>query len=343
MLVNAEELAYGRWPDILQSAGVNSAFFNGKHGPCPFCPDGGTDRFRFQNTNGGRWICSQCTASKWCNGFDFLMRHMQYRSFKEAADHVRDHFGITQSDSPEKVMRIREALPPVPKEKAIDVPKVVQKMQRHWDTALVVTSGDPVDRYVRSRVPQLKDVPADIRFHPRMGYWDQPEVRGGDPIFRGYFAAMVVRGFNAAGELVQIHKTYLTPDGRKADVANQKKTDSGIGSNSFALRIGVPTGDTLGVCEGIETGLAASVLDGCPVWPCHSSSIMANFEVPLEFKGQVRKIIIYADSDPLKNGHRAGSEAAAKLAASLRTQGYRSLIVRPAKIGDFADLALQAA
>ena len=33
----AEDLAFGRWPDILTARGMDSAFFSGRNGPCPFC------------------------------------------------------------------------------------------------------------------------------------------------------------------------------------------------------------------------------------------------------------------------------------------------------------------
>jgi putative DNA primase/helicase len=347
MLPKAEELAYGRWPEILKAAGVDSSFLNGKNGPCPFCPDAGRDRFRFQDKNGGRWVCAQCTESQWSGGFQFLMKHMGYHSFNEAADHVRDFFGIKAGADDENTKRVIERLKrqPVRRDSEIDVQAGVERMQRLWNESRVITCGDPVDRYLRRRVPSLGLIPGDIHYHPQLGYWEAPETLNGKPVFIGNFPAMVVRGLDAAGNLVQIHKTYLTPEGQKAPVDHAKKTDRGIGANSFALRLGVPTGDTLAVCEGIETALAAWQMDETvPVWPCHCSSVLANFQMPVELQGQIRRVIIYADADELKNGRRAGSEAAAKLASNLRQERIRSLIVRPAKTGkDFADLAVETA
>jgi hypothetical protein len=151
---------------------------------------------------------------------------------------------------------------------------------------------------------------------------------------------MLVRGFDPHGELVQLHKTFLTPDGFKADVPNPKKTDVGVGSNSFALRMGDPTQGELGICEGIETGLASMLLrPGIPVWACHSAGILANFVVPDHLRGVVKRVLIFSDCDERKNGRRAGQEASAKVAASLRKDGYRSLILQPAKVGsDMVDL-----
>jgi putative DNA primase/helicase len=80
-------------------------------------------------------------------------------------------------------------------------------------------------------------------------------------------------------------------------------------------------------------------LDGLPVWPCHSAGILANFVLPTHLRGRVKKLVIYTDSDELKRGRRAGSDAAAALAARSRQERLRILIVRPAKVGhDMANL-----
>lgn len=342
-MVNAEELAYGRWPDILSACGIDSTFFSGKNMSCPICLDG-TDRYRFQNRNGGRWLCTKCTSGHWSSMFDLLIRHMGFHSFREAADYVREHYGIKRADSPERIVQIRNALPAVPKDKPIDVEGERRKMERVLAESRAISPGDPVDLYLRKRVPTLQEIPAEIRFHPRMGYWEKSEVPGERPVLVGYFPAMIVKGIDASGQLVQVHRTFLTEDGEKAPVSNVKKTMTGVGSNSFALRLGWPQGDTLGVCEGIETALGAMALGGEVVWPCYSAGVLENFRIPQGLESQIRRVIIYADYDEVKNGKRTGTAAAAKLADSLRAQRVRSMIVRPARVGeDFADLAKAAA
>lgn len=340
MLIKAEDLADGRWPEILCAAGVDMTFFSGRQGPCPFC--GGKDRYRFQNKEGGRYVCSQCTDSKWRGGFDLLMRHMGYSSFRLAADHVREFFNQPGSSVEKSTRR------PLPAQRVVSShddrakrEKSIARMLDVWNSARPVTWGDPVDQYLRRRVSALTVVSDQIRYHPDLPYWDAPETLGGRPILLGHYPAMLVRGFDAADNLVQLHKTYLTADGLKADVPHPKKTDVGVGSNSFALRLDWPKADTLGVCEGIETAIASALLrPDVTVWPCHSSSILANFEIPESLKSQIKRVIIFADADDLKNGKRAGQIAAARLADRLRKEGVRSLIVRPAKVGtDMADLA----
>jgi putative DNA primase/helicase len=122
-------------------------------------------------------------------------------------------------------------------------------------------------------------------------------------------------------------------------VTNPKKTCVGLSANSFAFRLGDPEGDTLGLSEGIETALAASLLSGLVVWPCHSSTILPNFILPEYLRPRVRRIVIYADSDRAKQGKRAGSLAATALARRLRKAGLISTIVRAGKVDtDMADL-----
>ena len=251
MLERAESLADGRWPEILARAGVHPSYFSGRHGPCPFCPDGGgTDRYRWSNKYGGVYVCNTCTNGGFKNGFDFLIRHMGFTNFREAADYVRDYFGITGSPNDLAVVQ-RLAQQPRSCFKA-DPAKSLARMQKQWAETYAVVEGDPVHRYLSRRVPSLSVVPSEIRLHPALDYWNPPAAPGGRPTLVGSFPAMLVRGFNARDEWVQLHKTYLTSDGHKAPVANVKKTDQGVGSNSYAFRIGVP-GDSLGVAEGIET------------------------------------------------------------------------------------------
>lgn len=342
MQVRAEDLGHGRWPEVLRRAGMDDSYFGVRAGPCPLCRTG-RDRFIWQEKNGGRWLCRHCTDAKYSGGMQLLIRWRDamgdgprsdtIQAFIEAANFVRDCFGGHHASAP--------AVAPVARrEEQIDVAARRQRMERLWGETRAVEQGDPVHRYLTRRVPGLAMVPAQIRLHARLAYYDPPAVQGDKPVLVGHFAAMVVRGFNANGELVQLHKTYLTQEGQKAAVENPKKTDRGVGSNSFALRLMEPEGDTLGVCEGIETALAAHVLDGIAVWPCHAAGILANFVLPAGLRDRVKRVIIYADSDELKRGKRAGSFAAAQCADRLRREGIRTLIVRPAKVGcDMADLA----
>lgn len=320
------------WVSVLKDAGAES-YLTGKNGPCPFC--GGTDRFQF-SLKKVAWFCRVCPEGGG-PASDFLKRFMGYTTFQQLADHIRRFYGI-QAGSPSDAQP-RPAVAPMPKQPVMDKAKSLARMAAIWGATREVQSGDPVDRYLRFRIPGLQHIPPQIRIHPALEYWDAPAEMGGRPVLVGKFPAMVVQGFDASNNLVQIHKTYLTSSGAKAAVKHPKKTDVGVGSNSFAFRLGEPVGYTLGVAEGIETALAATLLDGHPVWPCHSSTILSNFVLPEHLRSTVKMVIIYADSDEMKQGKKAGSVAAAALASKLRQERVRSMIVRPAKVGaDMADL-----
>lgn len=328
----ASERAEGFWPDILSDAGVQEEYLGKKNGPCPFC--GGSDRFRFRDKSHGLYVCSACTNGKYRNGLDFLMRHMGYRDIREAAAHV--HRWFDGDGGNERVMRERPVSEPE------SGPEFIRKrlwvMNKILSETRAVTDGDPVDRYLRRRIPNLPYVPEGIRFHPKLPYWEGRNLVG-------HFAAMVVAGIDADNNLVQIHKTYLTADGQKADVPNVKKTDMGIGCTSYALRL-MPIGDSrkLGTGEGIETGLASWARYGVPTWACHCESVLANFVVPTDLQAQIDSVMIFADHDQRKkhvDGRlvAAGGHAGARLAQSLRKCGKRSLILMPAKVStDMDDL-----
>lgn len=339
----AEDLAFGRWPEILQARGMSASYFNQKNGPCPFCPDGGgKDRYRWtQKKYGGVWVCSACTEGKYATGFNMLMKHMGYQTFREAADDVRDFFGANPN------------VKPIPREQRLAMdgsmtPETVlrnrTRMLKTWDEGYEVTSGDPVDLYLNSRVRGLDFVPANIRFHPALPYWAPPPEGQDKPVLLGRFPAMLAYAQAPDGSLAQLHKTYLTLQGAKADVPLVKKTDLGVGVNSFAVRMLEPYGDTLGVCEGFETGCASAMLRDIPVWPCLNGPAMSEFELPPELRGQIKKLVIFEDSDELKafgrnpdgstKWRRPGSVYAQKLADRARQWGLRTLIIKSAKVGD---------
>lgn len=340
MSEKAEDLAFGLWPSILTARGMDSGFFSGKNGPCPFC--GGKDRYRWaQKKYGGVWVCNgPCTEGKYASGFSMLMRHMGFSTFREAADDVRAYFGHNPSVEPiSRVQRMAMSNEMTPEK----VQRNRARMLRFWNEAREVTHDDPVSLYMKNRVRGMDFMPKCIRFHPALQYWMPGNTADEKPVLLGEYPTMLAYAQGANGELVQLHKTYLTLNGEKADVPLPKKTDLGVGVNSFAVRMMNMVGDTLGVCEGLETGWASAMLRNIPIWPCLNGPALSAFEVPEELRVQVRTLIIFADSDELKPAgnnadgsrkwKRPGSVYAEKLAERARAQDFRTLILRPAKVG----------
>lgn len=335
---SAEDLIFGKWPDFLIAKGMDPAFFSGRAGPCPFC--GGNDRYRWNAKKyGGVWCCRGCTDSKYANGFRMYMEHANC-DFREAADAIREYFNTPGSSEP--ITREQRAA-------MTDewTPEKVQesqyKMQRLVDAAYEVRPGDPVWLYLMNRVKGINFFPQNIRFHPALPYWESPKERGGKFTLLGNYPAMLAVAHDPLGNFVQIHKTYLTADGHKADVPQVKKNGAGTGSNSFAVRMMEPMGDTLGISEGIETGIASAVLMNIPVWPCLNGQVMSAFQLPDYLKGQIRRLVIFKDNDPLRAMGRnpdgspsmksPGAFYAAQAANLARQQGLRPMLVTAAKVG----------
>jgi putative DNA primase/helicase len=142
---------------------------------------------------------------------------------------------------------------------------------------------------------------------------------------------MVAAVRNAAGDIVAIHRTYLTIDGNgKAPVNPQKMTLGPIGGGAVRL---ATAGPALLVGEGIESTLAAMMLSGLPGWAALSAGgIKALILPPLPIAA---KVTIAADNDPV------GLEAAYAAADRWAGEGRTVRIAKPPAGQDFNDLIEQ--
>jgi putative DNA primase/helicase len=162
-----------------------------------------------------------------------------------------------------------------------------------------------------------------LRYHPSLAY------RHEDGQYT-YHPAMVAQVDDASGQAVTLHRTYLTRDGHKADVLAPKRLMPTVvpgATRGGAIRL-YPAGETLGVTEGIETGLAVRLATGLPVWAAIAAGGMARLIVP----GEVHLVVICADHDP------AGLDAARALARRRLAEHRRVKILTPNTPGaDWAD------
>ena len=80
-----------------------------------------------------------------------------------------------------------------------------------------IIAGNPVHKYLTiTRKLGLSKFPAVLRSHPGLPYYnDNRELLG-------TFPAMLAKVENIAGELVALHRTYLTPDGKRLSVINPR-------------------------------------------------------------------------------------------------------------------------
>jgi hypothetical protein len=171
-------------------------------------------------------------------------------------------------------------------------------------------------------------IPPVLRYHPRLRY--QPD----DPTQpASYHPAMVARIDDADTYPVNLHRTYLTRTGQKAEVEAVRKWMAPAvagGTIGGAIRLYRP-GDTLCLTEGIETGLAVHLSTGLPVWAALCASLLQKVQVPRS----VQRVVICADHDH----NQVGMTAAWHLAARLRQQGRCVAILLPETVGrDWLDV-----
>ncbi len=141
---------------------------------------------------------------------------------------------------------------------------------------------------------------------------------------------------SCTNEILVLHRIYLRPDGAaKADIPNPKKMLGKVSGGAVHL---ASTGDDgrLGLCEGIETGLAVmTAMSELPVWAALSTSYLEQALLPPE----AREILILADNDSSGAGLRAAETTARKLKA----KGRKVAICQPpAADTDFNDLLRDA-
>jgi putative DNA primase/helicase len=196
-----------------------------------------------------------------------------------------------------------------------------ERIEALWSQARPITPGDPAHCYLRGRGLELPRVPAVLRLHPALDYWQFDE--DGRAISLGRFPAMLAAvqadhypcGPHGSRVLrtVALHRTYLTRDGAKAEVPTPKKLTGVAGDlHGAAIRLAEPDhiGDELsiGVGEGIETALAASEGSGVPCWSAVSASGIASFRWP----ERTRYLYIFSDHDANGTGQRAARELSRK-------------------------------
>lgn len=305
MRPSVREIAQGKWRGILARLGFSEKQLSGKHTACPSC--GGVDRFRWDDKGGnGTFFCSRCGAG---TGIDLVMR-VKGCDFRTAAIEIERVAGFVK---PEALKAARS-----------DDGKV-RSLRRVWKESFPVTDGDPVSKYLKGRkliVPQS----SVLRYHPDLTYRDGERLLG-------KFHAMLALVQAPDGSGATLHRTYLNFEGSKASVPAVKKLMPGLPLSGAAVRLFSPDGH-VGVSEGIETAISASVLFSVPVWSVLSTAGMVSFVPP----SGIRKVTVFSDNDSTL----AGQKAAYTLAARLSAEGYEVTVEIPPMEGDWNDVLIQS-
>ncbi|MDA0284773.1 MAG: hypothetical protein O3B86_15615 [Planctomycetota bacterium] len=99
--------ATGRWKEILVAAGIPVELLDGKHHPCPRCPEPGKDRFRLIDRERGAVFCNQCFKEK--NGDGLAAVHwIRDCSFPEALAWTAQYLGLESSNEPSRLDIVAE-------------------------------------------------------------------------------------------------------------------------------------------------------------------------------------------------------------------------------------------
>ena len=193
-----------------------------------------------------------------------------------------------------------------------------------WRQSRPSVAGDPVERYLSHRMAAASvDVPDCIHFHPSMPYLHEGTALGS-------FPCMVAPLIGVDGRLLALHRTYLTQDGRKADVPSVRKLTSASGLLAGAsIALAAPKAERIGIAEGIETAIAASLSSGVPVVAAYSAGNLAAWRWPTT----IRALVIFGDND------QAGTKASSELLARAKQAGLDVSVMTPSDPGaDWCDV-----
>jgi hypothetical protein len=148
--------------------------------------------------------------------------------------------------------------------------------------------SDVVEVYLRSRALTIP-IPPTLR------------QGTGRCLSRTPMPTMVAAVQGADRRVIAVQKTWLTWDGRKAPVAEPRKTIGAL--HLGGVRLGAAT-EILGLGEGVETALSAMQLSGVATWAALGSRLSSVFIPP-----SVRELHIFADADKAggKSGRRRSS------------------------------------
>ena len=181
---------------------------------------------------------------------------------------------------------------------------------RLWREAQVIAGG-PAALYLANR--GLAARCCDLRFHPQMPLGPKNCVR--------FLPAMIAAVRNDAG-ILALHRTFLAPD--EPCLANFERPRRALGSlGSGAVRLAWPRGGRLGLAEGIETALSATMLFGVPCWATLGNERFGLVTVP----DSVRELHLFVD-------HDAGGDLAEERAREAYAREGRHIVTRrPGRVG----------
>ncbi|ASY46040.1 hypothetical protein CJD35_16115 [Sphingobium xenophagum] len=186
-----------------------------------------------------------------------------------------------------------------------------------WEQSLPLV-GTAGERYLIGRSIAYRS--AALRYHPATPLGAGKSVR---------FMPAILAAVTHRCQFLGLQRIFLDLDGRPASMIKHKRTLGRPRHGAVALS---PANEVLGLAEGVETALSASMLLGVPVWATLGAERLDRIVIPEE----VTRLILLADND--RAGRRAVDRARLRYALA-----GREIVVLwpPAPFTDWNDM-LQA-
>ena len=258
----------GNWASVLHAIGIDAKTLNGRHHDCLMCG----------KLKHGRWDIKKnfyiCTCGAY-SAIDVAMQYLGY-GFSDTANHIRKIIGATKME---------------PVKQKDDSAQVKFRIDRIYKGLKRITADTPAGLYLMGRC--IRIIPGSgIAFHPGVDYWEQAD--DGVKKKKGYYPALVGIIRDKDGELKGLQIQYLTDDGKKLDVSDDRKNIGEKKGN--CIRLGKIDKQTLCIAEGVVTALSVIQDTGFACWAAIDAQNMEEMHIP----DGVKHVYIYADQD--KNG-----------------------------------------
>lgn len=199
----------------------------------------------------------------------------------------------------------------------------VKRIARMLGQSVPIVPGDPVTLYLRRCLSsEVWPLPVILRQHRSLPFWNDGQKLG-------HFPAMLAPVVAPDGRTVALHVTYLTADGRRADVPCPHKLTPAAGPlDGASIPLHRPASGVIGIAPDVETALCASSVTGVPTMAAYSPSALATWRWP----AGARRIVVFRDAD------RSGRNAAAWLRSRVLDAGLDCNVLLSTTDGqDWAD------
>ena len=321
----------GNAADNFNGNGSSSGSANARSA-CPVHGGVSNKAFYFFNdaNETGAGGCNSCGVHSdfglimWANGWEY---RRTLEAVADALDIDESERKRTYKPKPQEQIKPRE-LTAAELEKNLNLKN---KMSQQWREAYPLNKGKakPARLYFKQRgLGDIGLLGGEVRLHPGIKYWvEDKDCKFGYKCL-GTFPCIISTVRNKDGEPTTLHYTYITKDGKKADVPCCKKlgtAQAGVSISGGCIELSPPS-RVKGVGEGLETCLAVEKATKMPISCCVNASMLGNWEPD----NSTEIVFIWKDNDkPDLKGIRAGERVSKLLKERLEKRGIKVFIMTP--------------